>query len=169
MPDASIWPTGTNTITYSTGGPNPPANLTATSLTLASTATYVVNITGTSTGTDANLNDIGTSTVLTLTGTASSSLSLGGATLQVNDVGATITAGQVFKFIKYDGSANVWDGTTFGTITSLGGNQYTVNYAAGDPFVELQAVPEPGTWAMLLGGFGVLAFWQRSRRCVSLR
>lgn len=28
----------------------------------------------------------------------------------------------------------------------------------------LYTVPEPGTWAMLLGGVGMLTFWQRSRR-----
>jgi hypothetical protein len=30
--------------------------------------------------------------------------------------------------------------------------------------VSVAAVPEPGTWASLLGGIGVLVIWQRSRR-----
>jgi autotransporter-associated beta strand protein len=35
---------------------------------------------------------------------------------------------------------------------------------AGDVELELTAVPEPGTWAMMLGGMGMLAVWQTKRR-----
>lgn len=35
---------------------------------------------------------------------------------------------------------------------------------ATDSAIELVIVPEPGSWAMLLGGAGLLVFWQRARR-----
>jgi hypothetical protein len=34
----------------------------------------------------------------------------------------------------------------------------------GDIDVELVAIPEPGAWASLIGGMGILIVWQRSRR-----
>jgi hypothetical protein len=32
--------------------------------------------------------------------------------------------------------------------------------------VELAAVPEPGAWAEIIAGLGILCIWQRSRRKV---
>lgn len=58
-------------------------------------------------------------------------------------------------------------------ITTASGYQFDVFYAVAagststagsDINVELIAVPEPGTWASLLGGIGVLMVWQRNRR-----
>lgn len=156
--------TGTSTVNFSSGGANPvTANLTASSLSLTSNATYVLNIGTIVTGTDSGGHSIGQSSLLALTSATANSLSFGGSTLQVNDLGVTITPGEVFKFINYASGAYT-DNSTFGTITSLAGNQYTVNYAAGDPFVELQAVPEPQTYAMLLGGTGMLLMLRRRRK-----
>ena len=40
-----------------------------------------------------------------------------------------------------------------------------VDVAGTDIALEYDAViPEPGTWAMFLGGMGMLVVWQRSRR-----
>lgn len=38
--------------------------------------------------------------------------------------------------------------------------------ASGEPFgIEISAAPEPSTWALMLGGVGLLAFWRmRARR-----
>ena len=30
--------------------------------------------------------------------------------------------------------------------------------------IDVQVVPEPGTWALMLGGFALLVIYQRSRR-----
>jgi hypothetical protein len=58
-------------------------------------------------------------------------------------------------------------------ISTTGGYQFDVFYAVApgststagsDINVELIAVPEPGTWASLLGGIGMLVAWQRTRR-----
>ncbi len=32
--------------------------------------------------------------------------------------------------------------------------------------IEVEVVPEPGTWAMLVGGLAVLVVWQRRRKQV---
>ena len=56
---------------------------------------------------------------------------------------------------------------------SFGGLQLAFNYGNAEPTGDLfsldniqvgQVVPEPSTWAMMLGGFGVLILGQRMRR-----
>jgi autotransporter-associated beta strand protein len=55
-----------------------------------------------------------------------------------------------------------------GDLYTDGPYQFDILYASGvgDDNVELElvAVPEPGTWASLIGGLGMLVAWQRSRR-----
>jgi autotransporter-associated beta strand protein len=82
-------------------------------------------------------------------------------------------ASGTFSSFTINGSAATQSGNV---ITS---NGYTVDidygYASGGPFsttgstgddvaIELVSVPEPGTWAMMLGGMGMLAVWQSKRR-----
>jgi fibronectin-binding autotransporter adhesin len=38
-----------------------------------------------------------------------------------------------------------------------------LNSAGGVDDIDVEVVPEPGTWALMLGGLAVLAFWQRQR------
>ena len=38
-----------------------------------------------------------------------------------------------------------------------------LNTGSGFDDIEVDVVPEPGTWAMMLGGLAVLLFWQRRR------
>jgi hypothetical protein len=64
-----------------------------------------------------------------------------------------------------------FNGTNY-VYTNPGGFVFDVFYgvnstnttSGNDIDVELIAVPEPGTWASLLGGIGMLLAWQRSRR-----
>jgi PEP-CTERM motif len=47
-------------------------------------------------------------------------------------------------------------------------NLYTPSYlflnqAGGVDDIEVEVVPEPGTWAMMLAGLGLLIFWQRRK------
>jgi hypothetical protein len=64
-------------------------------------------------------------------------------------------------------------GTTLNEVTDNNGHLWAVIYGAdhtnasllaGGPDIALIAVPEPGTWAMLLSGVGMLGFLQRVRR-----
>jgi len=43
-------------------------------------------------------------------------------------------------------------------------SETTYTTGGNDVALELVSVPEPGTWASLLGGLGMLIVWQRSRR-----
>jgi len=46
-----------------------------------------------------------------------------------------------------------------------GAHSYLVLYqAAGVDDIDVVVVPEPGTWALMIGGLGVLLFWQRRRK-----
>jgi autotransporter-associated beta strand protein len=61
-------------------------------------------------------------------------------------------------------------GTLTGQFANLApGQDITINdttFAAAytSNSLTLTAVPEPGTWALMLAGLGILAFWQRNRR-----
>jgi hypothetical protein len=58
-----------------------------------------------------------------------------------------------------------------GDILQIGNNFFSIDYTFGNPdgtginkWITLTVVPEPQTWAMMLGGLGVLGFWQRASR-----
>ena len=57
----------------------------------------------------------------------------------------------------------------FGTTVDqsfYGAHSYLVLYqnsATGADDIEVEVVPEPGTWAMMLGGIAMLVFWQRRK------
>jgi len=56
--------------------------------------------------------------------------------------------------------------STFDSVTwhGLDGQRFTVEYNAHDITLRVSAVPEPGNWAMLTGGLGVLGLALRRRR-----
>ena len=65
---------------------------------------------------------------------------------------------------------NLSQGATF----TASGTQFQISYQAeGATFdagvdgnnIMLQVVPEPGSFPMILGGFGILLGFQRARRC----
>jgi autotransporter-associated beta strand protein len=146
--------------------------ITASTFSLASGAHLSLDINGTSAGTNAD-------EIIT---TASNGCSLGGdLTLTIGSAYVTPEMGDALMLILNQGTGTV--STTFssvnitvnnvtsnfsgaeGTIMNIEGQDFKLSYAAGTGNdVELLAVPEPSTWAMLVGGFGMLISFQKMRR-----
>jgi PEP-CTERM motif len=61
------------------------------------------------------------------------------------------------------GSVNL----SFGSANSYYGANSTLflyqNTHTGQDDIEVEVVPEPGTWAMMLGGLAMLVVWQRRK------
>jgi hypothetical protein len=109
-------------------------------------------------------------------------LSLDDTTLQILDGGAENNPrliGNVYVIVNGGAGSTGVDSDVFGnapasgdSFTTADGFKYDVFYAVNpantssgaDVDVELVAIPEAGTWASLLGGFVVVAAWQRARR-----
>lgn len=122
----------------------------------------------------------------TLTTTLTSGLHLAGSLRLTVDFGYDPTNSDFLLLIDNTGEGNVFDhfnttggvivtdkfGTNVsfsgnaGTLVSLNGEQFKLSYTAGvdGNDVALLAVPEPSTWAMMVGGFGMLLGVQRMRR-----
>jgi len=91
-------------------------------------------------------------------------LTLGSATLSLNDIGlgsATLTSGDYFTLLNYTSSlSGIFNGLAQGDLISVGNNEYSIDYgtlhANQITLNWVAAIPEPSTWAMLLGGFGLL-------------
>ena len=98
-------------------------------------------------------------------------------TLQILDTSAEYAAALDSIYVIVNGSASAPTGTfenapaSGDSVTTSAGDTYQVFYdvnasntgAGNDIDVELVAIPEPGTWASLLGGLGMLLVWQRRR------
>lgn len=81
--------------------------------------------------------------------------------------GSVLETGSAYSLVIADSVANPWniDGITTTFLGNLDGN-YTAAYSIDGATLQVTfaAVPEPGTYAMLLGGLGALIGFQRSRR-----
>ena len=105
-------------------------------------------------------------TAIALTATAGSGLTKGGAlTLTLSGITAgtySLTSGSGFSGTFSSANVN-------GNALSASGSDWTgtisgITYTYTNSTNVLQVVPEPGTFAMLLGGMGMLLGFQRSRR-----
>ena len=90
------------------------------------------------------------------------------ATLATTDISAGTLSGQpantfvdysvTFDTLNGDNAAYIGDGLTL--YFADGASQAFDNVR----LTEIAPVPEPATWMTLLGGMGILAFWQKNRR-----
>jgi hypothetical protein len=114
-----------------------------------------------------------TSDKLSLTNGASGDFSFTNNTVDFTTIAGSLAAGQVYTLfsataannytgLTYDGSNHITAGLAIGAgLESFAGSYLDLN---GNNIELTVAIPEPGTWAMLLSGLGMLLGFQRSRR-----
>ncbi len=126
-----------------------------------------------------NLGTDGTGNQFVATLGGSNQLSFGGTvTLALNVVGSgSIAAYTPYELISDNNGfsgiqtqSEVINGVTYNVVISgltiANGFSYSTSflYEVNPDQIDVMVVPEPSTWAMILGGMGVLVFWQRRRR-----
>jgi fibronectin-binding autotransporter adhesin len=89
-------------------------------------------------------------------------------TLTLNLLNIPANPGPTTYVLATYNSADPIGAAHFGTVNELGGSlagsvHYDVPGGAGIDEITFTVVPEPGTWASLLGGLGFLVVWRRSR------
>ena len=100
-----------------------------------------------------------------------STLATGRFTTLALDVNGSTTAGTLYYSGANDRFATVGVGNTVGDVyvnsqeyaLSYTGN-FATNSTIGGNDIVLTAIPEPSTWGMILGGFGMLIGIQRLRK-----
>ncbi len=67
--------------------------------------------------------------------------------------------------VSYNATTGVISGLTLDIVSSQGAGYYTPSYLklVGND-IDVEVVPEPGTWALMLGGLALLIIFQRTRR-----
>ena len=155
-------------------------------LNLANGSTFSVNITGTASTAYGSVSTIGGVNLATDVGGVTLSLNTIGYTpsFVVGDLSQSdhfvLTLGNgtpsTGSFVNVTSRANSNYGTALNEFTDAGGNSWAIFYnvdstatnafqtTGNDMVAYAIAVPEPGTWAMMLGGLGMLITYQRSRR-----
>ncbi len=143
------------------------------SFTMDGNSKLVAEVTGSTAGAtydqvkvSGNVNLAGTLDLSTLTG-----LSLGNSITLIENIGSDTTLGYFSTIITSGSTFTAPSGSTYEF--TVDGLDYLLNYAAnagGDNVyndVTLTVVPEPSTWAMIVGGIGCLSLGQRLRRRTS--
>jgi fibronectin-binding autotransporter adhesin len=98
------------------------------------------------------------------TGTGGALLLSSTATFTFNELDSSLAIGTAYTLISGASSVSGFDPTQW-TTNFANGQAYTATYSttADGLQVTFAAVPEPGTWAMLLSGFGMLVVVRKRR------
>ncbi len=139
-------------------------------LTLDASSTLAPAVSGATAGLTYDQIKVGGNVSLngTLDLTSLSGLTLGATIVLIDNTGSGTTTGY-FSTILTSGSTYTLSSNNDTTFT-VAGTEYLLSYQAsseGDGHnndVTLTVVPEPSTWAMIVGGVGMLGFAQRLRR-----
>ncbi len=166
--------TGNLTLTSGTLAPGNSAGITTVGgiFTIDAASTLVAEVAGTVAGT--SYDQVKVSGNVSLAGTldlsALSGLVLGNTVVLIDNTGTSTTTTGYFTTIITSGSTYVVSASSSTYTFTVGSTEYELNYAANADNdgkyndVTLTVVPEPSTWAILLGGFGSLVAFQRLRR-----
>ncbi|XHR29812.1 MAG: autotransporter-associated beta strand repeat-containing protein [Chthoniobacteraceae bacterium] len=167
--------TGTSTIkgnlslTSGTLSPGNSAGITTVSgnFTMDSNSKLISEVSGSVAGT--SYDQVKVSGNVSLAGTldlsALSGLTLGETITLIENTGSGTTTGYFSTIITSGSTYTVTSGSTY--TFYVGTTEYEINYAANTDLgsvandVTLTVVPEPGTWAMVVAGIGMLGFAQR--------
>ncbi len=139
-------------------------------LTMDSSAKLVMEVSGSTAG---SFDTIKVSGNVILAGaldlTSLSGLTVGSSITLIDNIGTSSITQGYFASILTSGSTYTITDSGSSYIFSLNGTEYVLNYASnadGDGIyndVTLSAIPEPSTWAMILGGMSLLLGMQRRR------
>jgi len=141
------------------------------SLSMETTGVLALEVAGTAAGEYDQLKVSGNVSLAgTLDLTGLKGLSVGDSITLIDNIGTgTLTSGY-FSTILVTGSTLRISTATGSYMFTTGATEYLLNYGADSGKdgqfndVTLTVVPEPGSWVMLVGGIGMLAFGQRLRR-----
>jgi autotransporter-associated beta strand protein len=152
--------------------------MTATGTTTITNATLAFNLSSTTAG-QSNTLAVGASNAVVFGAGDTLSLNITGTSVVANTtqyelfnstVGGSGVGGSIYSGITV-GANNVISGLTLNIASSQAAGYYSGSYlklvADGSGYdidVEVQSVPEPSTYAMLIGGLALLIVFQRSRR-----
>ena len=170
---------GTTQVQVGSGGTDTTSKLTlaASGASTINNANLTFNLSTTTLG-QANVLALGATPMSFLNGNTTLTLNLVGNNIIAADTAyVLITDSNGFQGLTTSGPNNIITGglsiagtSFFGA--SAGNNGLTTGFyngsylflADGGTEIEVEVVPEPSTWAMIIGGLGVLVFWQRRRR-----
>jgi autotransporter-associated beta strand protein len=132
-----------------------------TAITFGSAVQLTLNVQGTS--------FIGENTPYVLIAGTGSTLNLGtsSSTGQFAGLSTTYLGNNIWEINNsgLNGNGNLALSLTGSAATYYGANSYLFIYQNGSTDdIEVEVIPEPGTWAMMLGGLAILVVWQRRKR-----
>jgi hypothetical protein len=82
----------------------------------------------------------------------------------IGGASGTGSGSDIFNGLTEGSNFTTANGWTFTIFYATNANDSVAEGLGGDVVLELDAIPEPGTWAAMLSGFAMLLIVQRARR-----